>query len=262
MQIQSDLQSVPSHLTLSSLHNLMLGNASRLQSWDESSLTSQISWTFSSHSLKCSRAQGLWEHLAAFSVLVTLLGNSCSGCCTAEEIQAPWEKQEENAPWEKHVSCEHAIFASDFFFSQLPRWDKCRDDKILSYCLFKTKLWDSKTSLLYSIHSPPHTHTILRVCFFAEKSPCVKRLPHCAFPSKVGLVLPLKEKPSLLLRAYTWEKQQATSWKSTLAFTSSAQCFSKALPRPGCGYHYSHGEGFAADAQAANPTSRPSPCSK
>lgn len=23
------------------------------------------------------------------------------------------------------------------FFSQLPRWDKCRDDKILSYCLFK-----------------------------------------------------------------------------------------------------------------------------
>lgn len=106
-----------------------------------------------------------------------------------------WEKQEENAPWEMHVSCEHSIFASDFF-PQLSWWDKCRDDKILAYCLFKTKLWDSKMSLLYSNHSPPHTHTILRVRFFAEKSPCVKRLPHCAFLSKVGLVL-LKEKPSL-----------------------------------------------------------------
>lgn len=158
MQIQSDLQSVPSHLTLSSLHNLMLGNASRLQSWDESSLTSQISWTFSSHSLKCSRAQGLWEHLAALSVLVTLLGNSCSGCCTAEEIQAPWEKQEENAPWEKHVSCEHAIFASDFFF---PSYLGETNVEMIKYCptVFSKPSSETRKRHCFTPSTPHHTLT-------------------------------------------------------------------------------------------------------
>lgn len=114
MQIHNDLQSAPSHLALSSLHNPMLGSVSLVQTELDCSWWTKPGGHFiptpeSAAGPRSSEHTLLHSHFWSFSQHVFLW------MLHSEKIHSPWERQVKNTPWEKQMSRECCVLASVFF---------------------------------------------------------------------------------------------------------------------------------------------------